>query len=98
MTTYSSRADVATDRPERYAKQLISHLGRKVEFTQDGPTATADVAGTTASITTGDGILVLQVTGNDPEGVARAEGALANHLVRFGDRDELTVTWQRTTA
>ncbi|MCW2606347.1 MAG: hypothetical protein JWO60_1040 [Frankiales bacterium] len=96
MTTHSSRADVATDRPERYAKQLVSHLGRKLAFTQDGDTATADVAGTTASITTGDGVLVLQVAGTDPDGVARAEGALASHLVRFGDKDELTVDWHRT--
>lgn len=97
MPTHSSRADVTTDRPERYAKQLVSHLGRKLEFMQDGDTATAVVAGTVASITTGDGVLVLQVTGDDVDGVARAEGALASHLVRFGDKDELTVTWQRGT-
>ena len=98
MTTHSSRADVITDRPERYAKQLVPHLGRKLEFTQDGPTATADVAGTVASITTGDGVLVLKVAGTDPGGVARAEGALASHLVRFGEKDGLAVTWERTTA
>lgn len=98
MTMHSSRADVATDRPERYAKQLVSHLGRKLEFTQDGPTATAVVAGTVASITAGDGVLVLEVSGTDPDGVSRAEGALASHLVRFGDKAALTVAWQRTTA
>ena len=98
MTTYSSRADVRTERPERYAKQLVSHLGRKLEFTQDGDTATAVVDGTVAGMTTGDGVLVLQVAGSDPEGVARAEGALASHLVRFGEKDKITVTWQRTTA
>ena len=97
MTTHSSRADVTTDRPGRYAKQLVSHLGRKLEFTQDGDTATAVVAGTVASITTGDGVLVLEVSGSDPRGVARSEDALASHLVRFGEKDELTVTWQRTT-
>lgn len=97
MTTHTSRADVSTERPGRYAKQLVSHLGRKLEFTKDGNTATAVVAGTVASITTADGVLVLHVSGSDPDGVARAEGALASHLVRFGDKDELTVTWQRTT-
>lgn len=98
MTTHSSRAHVTTDRPGRYAKQLVSHLGRKLAFAQDGPTATATVGSTVASITIGDGVLVLQVTGTDRDGVARAEGALASHLVRFGDKDELAVTWERTTA
>jgi hypothetical protein len=97
MTTHSSRADVATERPERYAKQLVSHLGRKLDFTQNGATATATVAGTVASITTREDVLVLEVNGTDPEGVARAENALASHLVRFGDKEELTVTWQRTS-
>ncbi len=95
MTTHASRADVATDRPERYARQLVSHLGRKVEFAQDGATASADIAGAGAAITTGEGVLVLTVRGDDAEAVARAEGVLASHLVRFGEKDELVVEWQR---
>ena len=31
----TARADVPTDAPERYAKQLVSHLGRKTEFTTE---------------------------------------------------------------
>jgi hypothetical protein len=31
-----SQAAVATSTPARYAKQLLSHLGRKVDFTPDG--------------------------------------------------------------
>ena len=40
-TPVASRADVATESPERYAKQLVSHLGRKIEFTVDGQATTA---------------------------------------------------------
>ena len=101
MTTASrptSRADVVTDVPARYAKQLVSHLGRKVEFVEDGDTWTAQVAGSVARITVGDGVLVLQAEAPDAEGLARLEGALGNHLERFGQRKELTVTWQRGTA
>ncbi len=39
--TIGSRADVATGAPVRYAKQLISHLGRKVPFTGDATTSPA---------------------------------------------------------
>jgi hypothetical protein len=93
----TSRAEVVTDVPARYAKQLVSHLGRKVEFVQDGDTWTAHVAGSIARITIGDGVLVLQADAPDVDGLARLEGALGNHLERFGQRRELTVTWQRST-
>jgi hypothetical protein len=96
----SSRADVITDAPARYAKQLVSHLGRKVEFVHEPSSAgdgwTARVAGSLARITVGDGVLVLQAEAPDPEGLARLEGALGNHLERFGQRHPLTVTWQRS--
>ena len=96
-TTLQSRADVVTDVPGRYAKQLVSHLGRKVEFVEQSGTWTAHLAGTVARITVGDGVLVLQAEAPDPESLARLEGALGNHLERFGQRRELTVTWRRST-
>ena len=101
MTTtplLSSRAEVVTDVPGRYAKQLVSHLGRKVDFVQDGDSWTAHVAGSVARITVGDRVLVLQAEAPDTESPARLEGALGNHLERFGQRRELTVTWQRSAA
>ena len=97
-TTHQSRADVVTDVPARYAKQLVSHLGRKVEFVEDGDTWTAHVGGSVARITIGDGVLVLQAEAPDTESLARLEGALGNHLERFGQRNELTVSWQRSGA
>lgn len=36
MTVLTSRADVATENPERYAKQLLSHLGQRTTWTTDG--------------------------------------------------------------
>ena len=94
----TSRAAVVTDAPLRYAKQLLSHLGRKVEFVEEpGSTWTAHVMGSVARITVGDGVLVLQAEGPDEESVARIEHALGNHLERFGQRKQLTVSWQRAT-
>ncbi len=98
MTTHLSRADVATDAPARYAKQLVSHLGRKVEFVTDGPTSTATVNDMTLAITVADAVLTMTVTGTDPAAVARGEHALGSHLERFGARRALSVTWNRTTA
>ena len=91
----ASRADVRTDAPARYAKQLVSHLGRKVPFVQDGATWTADVAGSVLRIVVGDGVLVLHAQAQDLGSLARVEHALGSHLERFGQRTGLTVHWER---
>ncbi len=94
----SSRADVPTDAAARYAKQLVSHLGRKVPFTGSGRTSTATIGGATARIVAGDGVLGRHADGGDETGVALVEQVLGSHLERFGRRNELTVTWVRTTS
>ncbi len=97
MTIHLSRADVSTDAPARYAKQLVSHLGRKVDFVTDGPTSTATVNDLALAVTVAEAVLTLTVTGSDPSAVARGEQALGDHLERFGARRDLKVTWTRTT-
>jgi hypothetical protein len=95
VSTLTSRADVVTDAPARYAKQLVSHLGRKVEFATDGDTSTATFGSTTGRIVVGEGVLTLLVSGTDEEEITRIEHVLGSHLERFGQRNELTVTWTR---
>ncbi len=100
MTTTSplrSRADVVTDAPARYAKQLVSHLSRKVTFTTDGDTSTVRLGEATGQVVVGDGVLVLLASGPDREAVAQVEDVLGRHLERFGARDALAVTWTRGT-
>src|SRR3954453_8654717 len=96
-TQLTSRADVTTDAPDRYAKQLVAHLGRKIAFTTVGATSTATFGDTTGQVVVGDGVLTLLASGPDAEGVARVEHVLGSHLERFGQRNELTVRWTRTT-
>jgi hypothetical protein len=95
MSQLTSRADVRTDAPARYAKQLVSHLGHRIEFTTEGDTSTATLGDATAQIIVGDGVLTLLASGSDEEGVERVERVLGSHLERFGQRNELTVTWTR---
>jgi uncharacterized protein len=98
MTLHTSRADVATETPARYAKQLVSHLGHKIAFSTEGDVSTAVFGTTTGSIIVGEGVLTLTAAGDDPEGVARVEQVMGGHLVRFGQRQELLVEWTRTSA
>ena len=96
--TLHSRADVVTATPERYAKQLVSHLGRDEPFTTDGATSTVQWDTATASVIVGDGVLTLLADAPDEAGVALVEDVLGGHLERFGARDGLVVGWQRRTA
>ena len=89
----TARADVVTDAPERYAKQLVAHLGHRVEFTTDGGRSTAQFGAGTGTVVVGDGVLTLLAEGPDDESLARVQDVLARHLERFGQRNELTVTW-----
>lgn len=91
-----SSADVLTDAPDRYAKQLVAHLGRKITFNTEGPASTATIGGATAQVMSGEGVLRMLVTGSDEPSVARAEEVLGMHLERFGQRQQLTVAWTRT--
>ena len=96
--TLTARADVTTDAPARYAKQLVSHLGRKVEFTTDGDTHTATIGDATAQIVVGDGLLTLLAGAETEPDLARLQHALGDHLERFGQRAELRVHWDRPGA
>ena len=92
MSTVTGR--MATDRPERYAKQLFSHWSERGEQSQDGASSVMVWPdGQVIRLTPEDGALVVEVS--VPEGDAAGFGAVvARHLERFGQRDELKVVWQ----
>jgi uncharacterized protein len=93
MTVLTARADVPTEAPARYAKQLLSHLGRRTTWTTDGDTSSAGIAGGTGRVVVGDGVLTLVAEAPDAETLGRVQHVLGSHLERFGRRGELTVTW-----
>jgi hypothetical protein len=100
MPTLTARADVPTATPARYAKQLVSHLGRKISFTaaDDGTSWEAAFGSASARVAIGDGVLVLEAHATDEPTLTQVEHVLGSHLERFARRDPLTVTWQRSLA
>jgi len=90
-----SVARVQTVTPERYAKQLVSHLGRRVpvsgDAATDGARLTFDVG--VGVVRTGQDELVLVADAPTNAGLAVVQDVLSRHLVRFGERHGLTVTW-----
>lgn len=91
----SSIAHVTTDQAARYAKQLASHLGRKIpaESLPDGATRLTFPFGH-GVLTPQPEQLVLRATADDTHALDQVQDVLGRHLERFGQRNELTVTWQ----
>ncbi|MGV1008452.1 MAG: DUF2218 domain-containing protein [Dermatophilaceae bacterium] len=92
-----SSAHIATDRPERYVKQLVSHLGRKLttSVTDDG-VGTITFPDGQCVLSSHPGFIDAQASGADAQTLAVVEDVVARHLVRFGSPGELSVTWRPT--
>lgn len=94
-----STAHVSTDRPGRYAKQLVSHMGRKTQAAWDPETGKGTIefadGAVLAALTDRADSLDIEITAS-ADSVERFEGVVGRHLVRFGSRDELVCTWTRS--
>lgn len=90
----TSHASIATDRPARYAKQLVSHLTRRAtgEWNDAEGRGWLDFGGGRAALIAKGAALDIDVEGDDVE---RVENVVGRHLVRFGAKDELVVEWTR---
>lgn len=97
------RAIVATDRPARYIKQLGSHMGSKLGTAElpDGLRLTFNRDGIFrgyGDLRETEGALVLEVRAESDELAAGLADVLDRHLVRFGEREELVVTFEAVPA
>ena len=98
----ASTAIVPTQRAARYGKQLVSHMGHKITGSWDEETASGyllfdregPVLGRFNVIASPSDLrLELRTT---PERAAHLEHVAGIHLARFGVRDGLAITWERT--
>ena len=95
-------ASVSTERAARFGKQLVTHMAHKVTgawdeetssgyllFDREGPIlGRFDVRATESTL-----ILELRTT---PERAEHLEHVAGIHLARFGARDSLAISWERT--
>ena len=90
----SKHGTMATDRPERYAKQLASHWSEKATVTEDSGTMTLVMGnGNTVILRPADGTLEIEAAVTSDGDLDRWAQVVADHLQRFGQRDELIVAW-----
>ncbi len=88
-----SRADVATDKPVAYMRQLCKHFGHKVDASFGDDSGYIQFEFGRCELHTSDRTLSLEVSATDAESHERMERVIGSHLERFGRRDELSVTW-----
>ena len=63
---------------------------------RDEPDGTRVVLGTSSClIVVGDGVLELRAEAESADDLARVTEVVGSHLERFGQRNELVVTWRR---
>lgn len=85
---------MATDRPQRYAKQLAGHWSEKATVAVDRDSTTLVMeGGQTVILRAAQGCLEIEASVPEGGDLERWSRVVADHLQRFGQRDELTIVW-----
>ena len=91
----SRHGSMTTERPERYAKQLAGHWARKgCAGEEDGATVIRFDTGQVVVLRPEPGVLRIEASVPDDADADRFAQVVKDHLERFGQRDELDVTWE----
>ncbi len=94
MTEFTSVGRSATDRASRYGSQLVKHFTHKdLEGSWEDGRGFVRFSLGLAEFTASDDALIMRVVSSSEEDAARLRDVVERHLVRFGARDELTVSW-----
>lgn len=90
-----SQAIVSIELPSRYAKQLASHLGHKIQVTEIENGWRFEIDGALGTvITSGDSELTMTAHGQSSELEERMQFVLQKHLIKFtGDLDP-QINWK----
>lgn len=86
-------ATVATPSASRYLTQLCKHFAHKITVEYDETSGQATFDWGTCALTADSSSLTLHVTAATQDGLDRIKAVVEDHLVRFGWRETLAVTW-----
>jgi uncharacterized protein len=92
----SATAAVATATPARYAKQLASHFGRRCEVREEADGVRMVFGDGSCLVQPREDTLDLRVSAPSQPDVERLTSVVGAHLERFGQRNELQVSWSTT--
>jgi uncharacterized protein len=89
----TATAAVVTATPGRYAKQLAAHFGRRCEVVEEADGVRIVFGDGSCLVQPRDETLDLQVSAPSAPEVERLIQVVGSHLERFGQRNELQVSW-----
>ena len=97
-TMRTRQGSMATERPERYAKQLAGHWARKGSADEEnGRTVIRFDTGQVVVLRIEPGLLRIEASVPDDSDADQFAQVVKDHLERFGTREELEVIWERPT-
>jgi hypothetical protein len=91
-----SVAHVPTASASRYLQQLCKHWGHKYPVEFDARHGVISLPMGPVTMDAAQDELVVELDAEDPAGLDRFEGVVAEHLSRFAFREELKFDWRRT--
>lgn len=89
-------ARVPTPNALRYLKALCNHFNRKVAASAEDNAGNVRFPFGECEMRAEDGVLTLHVTSDSDVRFARLRHVVADHLVRFAQKEELSVDWVET--
>ncbi|GGL58078.1 DUF2218 domain-containing protein [Wenxinia marina] len=77
-----------TGNGSRYLQQLCKHFAHKVDVAYDAHHGTVALPAGPARLEATEAELIVRVTADDADGLARARGVIDSHLERFAFRED----------
>ncbi|GIK55056.1 MAG: DUF2218 domain-containing protein [Chloroflexi bacterium] len=97
VALHKATAQVETAKASRYLKALCNHFARKVETRYDDNNGRVQFPFGNCQLQASANALLITVTAVDETMFVTAKAVVADHLVRFGEKEELTVNWVDAT-
>ena len=91
---HNAHATIRSEKADRYLVQLCKHFAHKIPATWDGGKGHADFGFGTCAMSAEDGVLTLECKAPEAEGLGRVKYIVEDHIVRFGWKEEISVSWQ----
>lgn len=88
-----STATITTDYASKYLQQMCKHFQHKVEAEWDTEAGTVHFPAGPCTMAAKDKTLIIHVTAENEEGLARSRDVIDRHLPNFAFREDLEITW-----
>lgn len=87
---------VSTNKAVRYLKALVNHFNRKVKSSYEGNIGNIQFPFGNCQMEATEEALLIHIQSESKPMLEQTKSVVADHLIRFGAKDELIVDWQES--